>query len=117
MAQPLPSYLRSRRRKWALTQRELAELVGAISEDAIYRYETLASKPSLEVMLGFEIVFDESPHALLPALMASVRRTVRRNAATLQDRLAERTDARSLRKRQLLDDIITRLNNRNERKT
>ncbi len=109
MTQPLPSYLRTYRRKWALTQRELAELLGGVSSDAISKYETLARLPSIQVMLGIEIVFDEKSHDLLPALSYSVRRSVRRNAVALIDRLADKTDARSVQKRRLLDDLITRL--------
>ena len=36
MAQPLPSYLRTFRRRWALSQRELAELLGGITRGAIF---------------------------------------------------------------------------------
>ena len=108
MAQPFPTYIRSRRRKWALTQRELGELLGGISASAISKYETLARTPSIEVMMAFEIVFGETAHGLFPALSYGVRRAVHGNATALLDRLAANTDARSVRKRALLDDLITR---------
>lgn len=108
MAQPLPTYLRSRRRKWALTQHELAELLGSVSTSAISKYETLARTPSLEVMIAFELVFGEPSGDLFPALSQGVRRAVVHNAVALRDRLAERTDAKSVRKRRLLDELIIR---------
>ena len=108
MAQPLPTYLRSYRRKWALTQCELAELLGGISPSTISKYETLARTPSAEVMLALEMIFEEAPSAIFPALSQSARRMVLRNAVVLQDRLAEKHDARSVRKRCLLDAMITR---------
>jgi transcriptional regulator with XRE-family HTH domain len=114
MAQPLPSYLRTHRRKWALTQRELAQLLGELTASAVSKYETLARTPSLEVMLGFEVVFDQRSHDLIPATSAAIRRTISRNATALLTELAEKTDARSARKRRLLDDLITRLTESHE---
>jgi transcriptional regulator with XRE-family HTH domain len=108
MAQPLPSYLRSERRKWALTQRELAELLGDISPSVISKYETLVRTPSAETMLGLQVVFGVEPHTLFPALSDVMRRAVIVKAVALGERLADKQDARSLRKRRLLDDMISR---------
>jgi transcriptional regulator with XRE-family HTH domain len=115
MAQPLPTYLRSQRRKWALTQRELAELLGNMSAAAVSKYETLARTPSLKVMLAFELLFGEPASELFPAIAQRVRRAVLRNAAALRDRLAANRDARSVRKCRLLDEAITRLQQLHER--
>jgi transcriptional regulator with XRE-family HTH domain len=108
MARPLPTYLRSHRRAWALTQRELAELLGDVSPSAISKYETLTRTPSLEVMVALEVVFGEPSHELFPALSHAVRRAVVLNATALVDRLAEKRDAKSVRKRRLLEDLIIR---------
>ena len=105
--QPLPTYLRSHRRKWALTQRDLAVLLGDVSASTVSKYETLARTPSPEAMFALEVVFKVPASALFPALSRAARRAVLRNAAALEDRLAERHDARSVRVRLLLTDILT----------
>lgn len=109
MNQPLPSYLRTRRRKWALTQSELAELLGERSRSVVSKYETLERTPNHEALLALEFVFEETARSLFPALSHEVRRTVLRNAVALREKLAEKSDARSLRKRKLLDALIIRL--------
>lgn len=109
MLQPLPSYLRTYRRTWALSQRELAELVGDISASNVSKFETLARVPSLEVALAFETVFDVSAEDLFPALSFAVRREVLRNAAALNAQLPLDGDPRLMRKRELLRTLITNL--------
>lgn len=114
MADLLPTYLRKHRRKWALTQCDLARLLGEVSTSAISKYETLARTPRLETMLALEVVFDEVSESLFPALAEEVRRAVVRNAIVLRDEFAGRTDARSIRKHRLLDELISRSQQPNE---
>ncbi len=108
MAQPFPTYLRTNRRKWALSQRELADLVGGVSAGAISKYETLARPPSAELLLACEFIFDQPAHALFPAMALGVVRAVLRNAQILRAELADKHDAESVRKRRLLDDVVIR---------
>jgi transcriptional regulator with XRE-family HTH domain len=111
MIQPLPTYLRSHRRKWAFTQRELAGLIGCVSADAISKYEALERTPRTEVAMALEIIFEETPKELFPVLSHAVHCEVLRNAKLLQKKLAEMTDAKSARKRQFLEALITRSHN------
>lgn len=115
MRRSLPSYLRTHRRSWALTQRELGELLGGVDASAISKFESATRVPNLEIMLGLEIVFDEPARALVPALSRHISQGVRLKAVALKERLAKRNDARSIRKRRLLEVLITRLSDINEK--
>jgi transcriptional regulator with XRE-family HTH domain len=108
MAQPFPTYLRTHRRKWALSQGELAELLGDMTADAISKYETLARPPSTELLIACEFIFEQPAHELFPALSFSIIRTIQRNAEAIRARLADKDDAQSARKRRLLEGIIIR---------
>lgn len=108
MASPLPTYLRKHRRKWALSQRELAELLGGTARSRISQYERLVRAPSTEALIGLEFIFGEPPHGLFPGVGLSVIRAVLGNAVILRDEVLAKSDAVSARKRHLLDSLITR---------
>jgi len=108
MAPPFPTYLRTHRRKWALSQGELAELLGGITADAISKYETLARPPSSELLIACEFVFEQPALALFPAMSLAIAREILGNARAIRGRLADRSDAQSVRKRLLLDNLIIR---------
>ena len=108
MAQPFPTYLRTNRRKWALSQGELAELLGGVTADTISKYETLVRPPSAEMLVACEFIFEQPAHTLFPAMSLGIIRAIVRNAETIRARLADGRDAESARKRRLLDGIITR---------
>lgn len=110
MAQPFPSYLRTNRRKWALSQGELAELLGGVTADAISKYETLTRQPNAELLIACEFVFEQPAHALVPAMSFAIVRAVLCNAKAIRARLGDKTDAQSRRKCRLLDGLIIRAN-------
>jgi transcriptional regulator with XRE-family HTH domain len=103
----LLSHVRRQRRRWALTQLELAGLLAA-SESIVSKYETLARLPSLEALIALEIIFGHSARDLFPAIYHEQRRAVLRVAETLLVSLSSRLDKRSRRKSELLRDLITR---------
>lgn len=105
---PLPTHVRRYRRDWALTQRELGVLLGGIGRGSVSRYERLGMMPGFEVLIALEFIFGTHGHDLYPGLALSVIRAVRDNAVSLKDSTLTDSDAASLRKRRLLDDVITR---------
>jgi transcriptional regulator with XRE-family HTH domain len=100
--------VRRYRRAWALTQRELAALIGRVSEDSISRYERLGTVPGQEAMVALELIFGTTLCDLFPGVGFAVVRMIRDNAIVLRDRILLRSDAASRRKRCLLDDLIIR---------
>lgn len=73
MSKTLDCYLRSYRRRWGLTQRELAILIGYRTHAVISRLEQTASRPTLETVYALEVLFGTAPHELFPGLKAAVR--------------------------------------------
>jgi transcriptional regulator with XRE-family HTH domain len=87
MAQ-LPNYLRSNRKRLALSQEEVAFLLGTQSGAKVCRYERFAREPSLATALAFEVIFQRPASELFGGLYQKVQQEVATRAKTL----AYRTD-------------------------
>ena len=114
MSSPVHSYLRAHRRKWALTQKELAFLFGRKSSTHVSRLEKHKRMPAIEIVLACEILFDTTPRALYPKLYADIEERVLARASKLYERLERETNYTAVRKKELLSvalkRAITRLN-------
>lgn len=106
--QPLPTQVRRFRLAWALTQRELAELLGSVTGDSVSGYERLASMPGHEALIALELLFGAHAYDLFPAVGLSVVSAVLNSAVSMRDALKALSDAASARKRQFLDELIIR---------
>ena len=101
-------YLKTHRRLWALTQRELGKLTG-LTRQAISHYEQQMMRPSFEVALRLEIIFGTTPGHLFPALYERVEEEVMREAAVLREGLDKTKDLKKSRKKlALLDAMMKR---------
>jgi len=107
MTKHLPNYIHSLRKRWALTQRDLAFLL-AISETHLREIEHGKRNPTQVALIGSEIVFGRLPRNAFPALYEQMETEILSRAATLYERLEDRTDDRSVEKRRLLLDMIQR---------
>lgn len=87
MEQPLKTYLRTFRRRWGLTQKELAFLIGAESSTTISRIEQLKRVPSLAASFACLVVFNATEYEMFPGLLAEVREGVLARAGELYDEL------------------------------
>jgi len=100
--------MRIHRKRWALSQRELAHLLGGLSATSVGRIELGRRVPSLPVALGYQVIFGRPPSELVPGLYAEVEDDVMRRAASLSVRLERRGDGAAALKRRLLADMVTR---------
>lgn len=105
---PYPSYLRTHRKRWALTQPELGHLLGGISAGLVSKYETLSRKPSVDALIGSEFIFGEHARRLFPGLYARVELEVATRAALMAEALAGSGDKKIAIKRELLEAIAQR---------
>ncbi len=105
------NYLRAHRKRWALTQDELAFLLGLSSQAAISRYELRAITPKAEVLIGAEIIFDTRSRDLFPRAVGEVEQAVMQRAELLMRNLEQRTDLPAAAKIALLTALLTRLDN------
>src|SRR5712671_1661742 len=87
MNRPLKTYLRTFRRRWGLTQKELAFLIGAESPTTVSRIEQLKRLPNLAAGLACLVIFDATAFEMFPGLFADVRQAVLARAGELYDEL------------------------------
>ena len=108
MASRVPSYLRTQRRKWGLTQRELALLIGSRSRAHVSRLERDQRAPSVHSLIAALVIFGESAPALFPHLYGAIEEEVLRSAAKLLEELSNDSTRRGARKRELLESVLHR---------
>ncbi|MDE2184862.1 MAG: hypothetical protein KGJ78_17755 [Alphaproteobacteria bacterium] len=89
-------------------QRELGALLG-VSADAIYLFEKLKRRPSVEALIGAEFLFGVHARMIFPALYASIEREIARRAADFAEVLGGLDDAASRAKRQLIEELVMRV--------
>ena len=102
------NYLSLHRKRWALSQHELALLVGHASRSVVSRLELGQGRPSLRFAIRCEAVFGVQVAELFPDLFEENHDAVMRQAAHLDLQVRGRTDAGSARKRALLLEIVGR---------
>lgn len=107
-------YLRTHRRKWALTQKELAFLLGRKSSTQVSRLEQGKRIPGIDIMLACEVLFGLTPRNTFPKRYTDIEEAVLARAATLYKRLDKETSRDAMRKKEFLSAAlkraITRLN-------
>jgi DNA-binding XRE family transcriptional regulator len=102
-------YVRPLRRRWALTQRELAFLVGAKSGAVVSRIEGLKRPPSLPVTLACALVFGIAPLELFPDIHSQIHKDVVRRVGELYDELQGNPAKETRIKLDFLETVLTRL--------
>jgi len=97
-----------RRRHAALTQGELAHLLG-ISQSVLSRLEDNEAKELwFDVALALTVVFGDAPHRMFSRHYRRIEEQVMTRAADLHEANRGKSDRKSLRKRALLDDMMRR---------
>ena len=107
MQQPFSIYLRTYRKKFGLTQREAAFLVGMETGQIVSRHESKLRIPGLKTAIAYQTVFDVPLRALLPELYREVEKVVLQRAHQLRDKLrAEPRSQRNEHKLRCVEQII-----------
>jgi len=102
------NYVRTYRKRNALSTRELAALLGLRSGASVAKFERGERAASLWTAFALQVVFGVAPRELFPGLYETVEDAVMRRARSLHNTLEGRTDAASGVKRELLDDMPRR---------
>ena len=108
MDQRLISYLRPLRRRWGLTQRELAFLIGAQTHSAISQIEALKGYPPLAGAIACSIIFDTPSLELFPELYAKVYAAVLDRADELYQGLQGNVSRVTRAKLDFLEEVRAR---------
>lgn len=106
----LRNYLRMQRRKWHLTQEELAFLLGYLNQSIIGRLEREERTVTLVAAYACAMIFGVEVRELYPALLESVEQRVLGRLIELRERLAQGAPSeKALAKLELLQQAIRRL--------
>jgi len=106
----LSNYLRTYRRRWQLTQEELAFLLGYETESIISRIEHQERTITLAVAYACQTIFGLEPSELFPALFENVEGRVVDRMHQLRDRLLQsKPTQKTLAKLELLQEALGRI--------
>jgi transcriptional regulator with XRE-family HTH domain len=113
----LPNYLLSNRKRLALSQEDVAFLLGTRGSSQISRYERFARNPSLETALAYEAILQTPARELFGGIYRRVQKQVAARAKTLTHRIERKQSTRRRhRRRESLASIINQSVNNHEEK-
>ena len=101
-------YLRTHRRVWGLTQRELASFMGFGSAAHVSRIENGKRAPTVESALACQVLFGIPPSAMFPHAYDRVEERVIRDVYERHLALSDTTKPSELRKRELFELALQR---------
>ncbi len=94
MRRPFSIYLRTYRKRFGLTQREVALLVGMETGQIVSRHESRVRMPSIETAVAYSLLFDVPLRALFPEIYHEVEELMLRRALALRTWLQAQTPSR-----------------------
>ena len=106
--QPLPNYLLTYRKRSALSQGEVAYLLGAQNAANVCRHERFFRAPDLQAALAYEVIFGRSISELFPGLFEQAQREVKARAKQLEQKKFNGSSRLAARRRQVLAGITAR---------
>lgn len=107
MANHIPHYLRRFRLRAALTQREMAHLLGARSPATVCQYEARKREPDLRTALAYQVAFGVPLAELFPGIHREVEQEVLTRADRLAKQLGSTNSTPALsHKRRTVDAIV-----------
>jgi transcriptional regulator with XRE-family HTH domain len=104
----LDCYLKPYRRRWGLTQKELAVLLGFQTGAVVSRLERVQRHPTLETAYAVEIILGTPPAELFPGLYGRVRQEVIARARKHYDELQGTPSKANQLKLDFFEEIFTR---------
>jgi DNA-binding XRE family transcriptional regulator len=111
MSQRFQSYLRPSRRRWGLTQGELAFLIGYKTGKNISLIEALKQTPTLNAALSCAVIFNTAPVTLFPGALYDAEQLVLDRANELYEELQGDPSRTTRSKLDFLEVLIGRLEN------
>ena len=95
MAQHMSHYVRRYRLRAALTQKEMAHLLGCKSPATVCQYEARKREPDLRTALAYQMAFGVPMETLFPGIHREVEQNVLNRAYRLSERLTKESPALS----------------------
>lgn len=108
MKQRMVCYLRTHRRLWGLTQKELASLLGLTSGSQVSRLEKCKRAPTLKAAIACQVIFGIPPAALFPRLYAEVEEQVMTRIYRFYQGIEHPSTSAEQRKKELFELALKR---------
>ena len=102
------NYVRTCRQRHALTEDDLAFLMGQRCGTVVSKLENGARVPPLAGALALQVIFGLPPKSIFPEFYEHVEDQVMARARDLYEQLEDQTDPRSVAKRELLEAMARR---------
>ncbi len=109
---PHPNHLGAQRKRWKLSNHELAQLLGYRFKSAVFRAEKNARPPTIRFALACEVVFGKPACELFPTFYAEIEDAVMRRAAKFDEALRSDRSRKANLNRELLRQMAERADNR-----
>lgn len=117
MTDRLVNYVRARRRKAGLSQRDLAFILGYGKTGAVSRHELFRSIPPLIMALAYEVIFQTPIAELFPGLHETVEGAIERQITEFESLLLTEKSKRYLRSTREIDRKLQWVEERRQRRT
>ena len=104
---PLSNYLLSNRKRSALSQEDVAFLLGTQSGAKVSRHERFAREPGLRTALAYEAIYQRSASELFSGLYGEIERAVAARAKALATKTGK-PSRQSAQRRQTLATLAGR---------
>jgi DNA-binding XRE family transcriptional regulator len=96
----LPNYLRASRKRLALSQDDVAFLLGVECGAKVCRYERFARVPNLECALACEVIFQRPASELFAGLYQKIERQIAKRAESLLQKTNTATKSQQTKRKQ-----------------
>jgi DNA-binding XRE family transcriptional regulator len=105
----LPNYLRSNRKRLALSQGDIAFLMGAKQGTKVCQHEVSTRVPSLQTALAYEAIYQRPIRDLFAGIYEGVEQEIVARAEMLAEQnIPQKTALRADRRSQVLKELATR---------
>ena len=102
----LTNHLRANRKRLALSQNEVAFLLGTEKGSKVCRYEQFIRTPNFETALAYEVICKRAMSELFPGLYQKAETKVAARAKALVEAMGSgKSGQRAARKREVLADL------------
>jgi transcriptional regulator with XRE-family HTH domain len=112
MSLSIKSLLRTQRRLWGLTQKELAKLLGIGERAHVSKLEHGSRHPNIKTAIGTHVLFGIEIRSLFPRLWHEVEEEVMRRIYAFSKIVEHGTSRKSKRKVALVEEALTRAKER-----
>jgi transcriptional regulator with XRE-family HTH domain len=79
-----------------------------VTRSAMSRFENRSRRPTVELVIGAEVIFGQTAKDVFPALYQEIERTLVDRARALRESVKSRTDPVARKKAHLLSEFIKR---------